>query len=151
MIVRPTERADLPALQRVLETIELFPADMLPALIASYLGGEGDDVWLTALAEGEPVGLLYAERERASDRAWNMRAIGVSADAHRTGTGRALVARLEADLRAAGQRLLVVDTSSTDGYAAARAFYRSLDYEEEGRVRDFWTDGDDKVVFRKRL
>ena len=80
-----------------------------------------------------------------------MRAIGVYADAHRTGTGRALVARLEADLRAAGQRLLVVDTSSTDGYAAARAFYRSLEYEEEGRVRDFWTDGDDKVVFRKRL
>ena len=151
MIIRPTERADLPALQRVLETIELFPPSMLTDRAAPYLGGENADVWLTALRSSEPVGLLYAEPEPATDRAWNMRAIGVSADAHRGGAGRALVRRLEADLRAASQRLLVVDTSSTDGYAAARAFYRGLGYEEEGRVRDFWSEGDHKVVFRKRL
>lgn len=144
-------RDDLPALQRALDTIDLFPAQMLPDIARSYLNGEGEEVWLTALSEGEPVGLLYAVPEEQAEGAWNMRALGVAADRQRGGHGRALVVALEAVLRKRGARLLVVDTSSTDHYVRARAFYAANGYAEIARIPDFWTDGDAKVVFTKRL
>jgi len=44
-----------------------------------------------------------------------------------------------------------VETSGTADFAATRRFYRQNGYEEEGRIRDFWAAGDDKVIFRKPL
>ena len=32
-----------------------------------------------------------------------------------------------------------------------RAFYAKCCYEEEARIRDYWAEGDDLVVFRKAL
>ena len=58
---------------------------------------------------------------------------------------------VEEDLRARGQRLLLVETSSTPQYDRTRAFYDKLGYEEEARVRDYWEAGDDLVLFRKAL
>ena len=155
MTTRPMTRDDVPALRRVPRTIELFPADMLPDLAAPYLNGQGEDVWLTAEADGEcghePIGLLHAVWEEATDGAWNMRAHGIKADRQRGGHGRALIGALEEALRERGGRLLVVDTSDGDAYAPARAFYAANRYREVARVPDFWTDGDTKVVLTKRL
>lgn len=57
----------------------------------------------------------------------------------------------EAHLQSLGQRLLIVDTSGTDDFALTRQFYATSGYEEEARIRDFWGEGDDKVIFRKSL
>ena len=46
---------------------------------------------------------------------------------------------------------MIVDTSGTDDFAMTRKFYSQNGYEEEARIRDFWADGDDKVIFRKAL
>ena len=150
-MITETTRADMPGLQRVLETIELFPADMLPVLIEPFLADAADDVWLTARAEGEPVGLLYAAPEEQAEGAWNMHALGVAAGRQREGHGGALVRALETILRRRGARLLVVDTSGTPAFARARAFYEASGYAEVARVPDFWADGDAKIVFTKRL
>jgi ribosomal protein L37E len=58
---------------------------------------------------------------------------------------------VEEDLRSRRQRLLTVDTSGTREYDRARAFYAKCGYGEEARVRDYWQDSDDLVVFTKRL
>ena len=50
-----------------------------------------------------------------------------------------------------GQRLLVVRTSGTGQGDRTRALYRGLGYVEQTRVPDYWTDGDDLVLFTKRL
>jgi len=47
--------------------------------------------------------------------------------------------------------LLIADTSGTEAFQAARAFYAGNDYAQEARIGDFWALGDDKVVFAKRL
>lgn len=46
-------------------------------------------------------------------------------------------------------RTLIVDTSSMDDYAQARAFYRRQGLVEEARIRNFYGPGDDKVTFWK--
>jgi ribosomal protein S18 acetylase RimI-like enzyme len=58
---------------------------------------------------------------------------------------------MENALRANGQRLLLVETSGLPIYERTRAFYAKCGYEEEARIRDFYTAGDDKIVFRKAL
>lgn len=77
--------------------------------------------------------------------------IAVRPDLQGTGRGAVLVRHAEQDLRERGQRLLVVRTSGTSQYDGTRASYRRLGYAEHARVPDYWTDGDDLVLFTTRL
>jgi ribosomal protein S18 acetylase RimI-like enzyme len=150
--VRPSVSADIPALQGIAEDAGLFPPEMLPELITPFLLSEGEGVaWLTAELNGEVVGLCYAVAEQFADRVWNMLALGVLSSNRSAGVGIELVRRLELDLQMSGQRILIVETSSSDAFSKARAFYSRAGYAEEARIRDFWAEGDDKIVFWKAL
>ena len=50
-----------------------------------------------------------------------------------------------------GQRLLLVEPSGTPQYEITHESYAKCGYEQEARVRDYWAEGDDLVVFRKAL
>jgi ribosomal protein S18 acetylase RimI-like enzyme len=54
-------------------------------------------------------------------------------------------------LAARGGRLLLAETSGQPEFAGARSFYQRCGYETEGEIRDFYTDGDHKIIFRKVL
>ncbi len=152
MTIRPLEPGDVPALQTVLDETELFPGDLLPDMLERYLSGTGNtEIWLTATKGGTPVGLCYAAKEDLTDGTWNMRALAVHPAEQGHGHGAALVARLEATLKDAKGRTLIIDTSGTPGFAGTRTFYVKIGYTEEARIRDFWAPGDDKVVFWKSL
>lgn len=77
------------------------------------------------------------------------------------GLGLELMRRAEAAMRVAlpgpadkplapGRRVYV-ETSSQPKYEPTRAFYLKCGYKEEARFRDFYADGDDKVVYSKSL
>jgi ribosomal protein S18 acetylase RimI-like enzyme len=152
MNIRPTRHDDLADLQAVLEGTELFPSEMLPEMINSFLSGdESSDQWLTSEVDGKAVGFCYAAPEELTDGAWNMLALAVVPLLQGKGHGGALVAQLEATLRGRAQRLLIAETSSGDAFAHTREFYHKNGYTEEARIRDFWAAGDDKIVFWKSL
>lgn len=56
---------------------------------------------------------------------------------------------VEETLKARGGRMLLVETLAS--FERTRAFYAKCGYEEEARIRDFYTEGADKIVFRKVL
>lgn len=150
--VRMTSAGDVPALQKVLDETGLFPGEMLPDMIDGFLSGsEHDCIWLTCEVDAKPVGLCYAIPEQLTDGTWNMLALAVLPSVQGTGCGRALVTGIEDAMQSRGVRIVIVDTSGTAEFAATRAFYRGVGYEEEARIRDFWSGGDDKVIFRKAL
>lgn len=95
--------------------------------------------------------VLFYRPEDGADRAFDLTMIAVRPDLQGRGRGAALMRHAEQDLTARGQRLLVVRTSGTAQYDRTRAFYRGLSYAEHTRVPDYWTDGDDLVLFTKRL
>ncbi len=81
----------------------------------------------------------------------NLLFIGVDPVARRLGLGNALLAVFEESALAAESRLAIIETASDALFAPAWAMYRGAGYECEARVRDFYDDGLDKLVFRKRL
>lgn len=152
MSIRPTKFEDIPALKIVLDETRLFPSDMLPDLVSGFIAEEkGQDFWLTCEVAGEAVGFCYAAAEELTDGTWNMLAIAVHPSEQGKGHGRAIVKHLEATLHEQGHRVLIADTSGKDEFEQTREFYRKNGYSEEARIRDFWTAGDDKVVFWKLL
>lgn len=152
MKIRPTKSEDLAALRRVVTETGLFPADLLPEMVGGFLANNnGEERWLSFEEDGAVIGFCYAAHEKLTEGTWNMLAIAVLPESQGSGAGKALVRHLENDLRSDGERVLIVDTSGTDGFAATRAFYKSVGYTEEARIRDFWAAGDDKIVFWKAL
>lgn len=144
-------RADLPGVARVLDSTGLFPAEMLDAMAAPFLGDEAPHHWLVARDEEAVVGFAYCEPERLTDGTFNLLAIAVTAERQGEGIGRAVVRMLETRLRGAGGRILLVETSSLDDYAATRSFYLNDGFVHEATIRDFYMAGEDKLIFWKRL
>lgn len=149
--IKPTTAEDTEALGRVVDATGLFPSEMLPDMLSTYLAGGSDELWLSCHLENGAVGLCYARREALTDGCWNMLALAVDPGVQGQGLGAALVAAMEDRLRGTAGRLLIVDTSGSDAFARTRAFYMAKGYEQEACIRDYWAEGDAKITFRKRL
>jgi ribosomal protein S18 acetylase RimI-like enzyme len=67
-----------------------------------------------------------------------------------SGIGTALVTEMERRLRGRA-RLVVVETAGRPAYAATRAFYQARGYHPTARIPDFYSRGDDLVVYTKSL
>ncbi|MGB9722366.1 MAG: GNAT family N-acetyltransferase [Chloroflexia bacterium] len=102
--------------------------------------------------DGEKVlGFSCHGRHDLTERTYDLYWIATDPSARRRGVGRALLRRVEEEVRQAGGRLLVVETSGTPAYAPTRDFYRSCGYELEATIHDFYRAGDDLVIFTKHL
>ena len=150
MTITPTRADDIPALGQILDQTELFPSDMLKDMLAPALNGSSPALWLTAQLDGTAIGFSYSEPEMLAEGAWNMLAIAIAPEHQGKGHGADLVRATEAQLRETAQRLLIVETSGLEAFASTRRFYDAAGYDQEARIRDFWADGDDKVISRKR-
>lgn len=149
--IRPLQARDLPAIKAVIDALNLFPSDMLDDMTHDYLGlPDGPDIWLTLDLAG-PIGVAYVAPERMAEGTWNLYVIAIDPGAQGQGHGTAILRHVEALLAARGQRILLVETSGLPEFAAARGFYRANGYDEEGRIRDFYAAGEDKVIFRRAL
>jgi ribosomal protein S18 acetylase RimI-like enzyme len=77
--------------------------------------------------------------------------IAVDPEARGQGIGHLLLSEAEGQVQAAGGRLLLVETSNSDGYAGARGLYSSSGYRLEATVHDFYAPGDDLLMYAKDL
>lgn len=149
--IRPVRADDLPALKQVIDGTGLFPSDMLDRMIGGFLNGQDlDQFWLT-VDDGGPVAIAYYTPERMTEGTWNLLLIAVHPARQGRGIGAKLQGHVERHLAARGERILLVETSGLPEFERMRSFYRKLDYTEEARIRDFYRQGEDKIVFRKAL
>lgn len=65
------------------------------------------------------------------------------------GTGRVGTSLIETELKSKKARILLVDTSSE--MLETQAFYKKRGFVEEARICEFWSKGEDKIVFWKKL
>ncbi|MBN1700053.1 MAG: GNAT family N-acetyltransferase [Spirochaetales bacterium] len=65
--------------------------------------------------------------------------------------GTILIRETEAKIRGMGGERIYIETSSTAPYEPTRCFYRNKGYKEDAVLKDFYRDGDSKVIFVKVL
>lgn len=67
------------------------------------------------------------------------------------GIGAEMMQYIEDLLMESGQRILIVETSGLPEFERTRNFYDKCNYERAAVIRDFYQDGEDKVVFWKKI
>lgn len=77
--------------------------------------------------------------------------IAVDPSAQGLGVGQALLCEVESQVKAAQGRMVLIETSSRSDYGATQKFYARSGYALEVQLRDFYTPGDDKLIYVKRF
>jgi ribosomal protein S18 acetylase RimI-like enzyme len=155
-MLRPADPADSPALVAIAAGTGVFKPHELVALqevlddyhAANREYGHQAHVWVEG---GRPAGFVYLAPTAMTDRTWELWWIAVDVALHGRGLGTKLLLAVEDAVRAAGGRLLLIETSSTPAYDPTRRFYRKHGYAEAAYIPDFYADGDGKVIFSKRV
>ena len=77
--------------------------------------------------------------------------IAVHKDFHNSGIGKALLRKSESIISEMGGDHIYIETSSRKSYEAARLFYSHCGYKKEAILKDFYSTGDNKVIYVKKI
>ncbi|WP_298436246.1 GNAT family N-acetyltransferase [uncultured Jannaschia sp.] len=148
MSIRTAHPADHPTIVDIAVRSGLFDADD-----AAFFGESLRETTAGAVLfiDGDRQGAAMLAPEPMSDAAWNLLFLAVDPSAQRGGIGRALVTESEAHARAAGGRMLLIDTASIENQAAARALYAALGFGHVATIPGYYGDGVDRLTYLKRL
>ena len=154
-MIRPAIPNDEPDLLALAEETGMFKEGELEALagmVAEYFAGTlGDDHFWVIDDDGGLQGAAYYAQETMAYGVWNLYFIGVRQAGRRQGRAGDLLRHVEHALQERGARLLIIETSGFDAFEPARRLYRQHGYDEEARIREFYSAGQDKIIFRKKL
>jgi ribosomal protein S18 acetylase RimI-like enzyme len=156
MIITATE-ADASQIQDITARAGVFSQEEIasvPVMFDEYLthGAEGSGYHFIVYRDGEQVlgFAIYGYRD-LTDGVFDLYWIAVDPNTRCKGIGRALLDASEEDIRKAGGRMLIAETSGTAQYESTRKFYVRTGYVNEATIKDFYSSGDDLVIFTKRV
>ncbi|MCH2044498.1 MAG: GNAT family N-acetyltransferase [Saprospiraceae bacterium] len=121
-------------------------------MISDYLNNpESEDIWFTCVENKNPIAIGYCAPEKLTNGTFNLYAIGIKNDIQGKGIGSQMMHFIENLLKQNGHRILIVETSGTSDFELTYRFDEKLGYTKEAVLRDFWDEGDDKVIYWKKL
>src|SRR5438067_2752322 len=136
-MIRPTKPGDTEALVKLAAGTNVFKPHEIVALeevLGDYHAenhAHGHQA-VTFEQNGQILGFAYYAPAAMTDRTWYLYWIAVTKQTQARGVGSELLRHLEDDIRAAGGRLLMIETSSLPHYELTRRFYLKHDYEQAG-------------------
>ena len=155
-MLRELKASDRAPIERIVRATGMFipeEIDVALELVDSGLapGADAGYRFLVAEDDGEVSGYACFGRAPMTDETWDLYWVAVDPARQGRGIGARLVAGVEEAARAAGARLLIIETAGKPEYEPTRAFYARLGWPEHARIRDYYRDGDDKVIYWRRL
>jgi ribosomal protein S18 acetylase RimI-like enzyme len=155
-MIRPTVPADTPMILQIAEGTGVFKPHEITALnevISDYhaSGHGGEHRAVTYEKDGRIIGFAYYAPAAMTDRTWYLYWIAVSKQTQARGVGGYLLRHAEEDIRKQNGRVLFIETSSLPHYELTRKFYLKHGYEVTAVLKDYYSDGDDMVVFRRHF
>ena len=147
---------DRDALAALLERIAQFAADEVTValeLVDASLHDPDGSGYTCIVAEqaGALAGYICFGPTPMTAATWDLYWIAVDPAQQGRGIGRQLYAAFVARMQAHGGRQIRIETSSKEDYAATGGFYERLGFDVAGRLRDFYAEGDDLLVFYRSL
>ncbi len=154
-MIRPAKLSDRDAMTKLFSALNLFDTDELKFmsdLIDSYFDGTlGEGHYWIVGGDNTMVSAAYYAPESFGQNVYNLYFIGVLPNLQGQGTGSLMLRYVENHLQELGQRLLLIETSGLANFAKTREFYLKNNYEKEATIREYYKEGDDKIIFRKKL
>jgi ribosomal protein S18 acetylase RimI-like enzyme len=113
-------------------------------------GLKSEYYFLLAELEGKAKGYCCYGPIACTEGSYDLYWIVVHKDFQGQGVGRELLKEAEQKIEALGGRGIYVETASRPQYTQTRAFYAKTGYIVEAMLKDFYSPGDDKVIFVKK-
>lgn len=155
-MIRPTTPAEVPQIVAMAQATGVFKPIEIEALQEVF-----DDFFAANREFGHhcatgwdgdaPYGFVYFAPVPMTERTWSMYWIVVDPNRHAKGLGTKLLHHAEQTIQREHGRILLIETSALPHYELTRRFYLKHSYEEAARIRDYYSDGDDMVMFRRRI
>ncbi len=134
-------------------TPEFKPFEVVIAeeVIDSYLSNSihSDYFILIATDDSEVAGYVCYGPTPMTDGTWDLYWEAVALEKQGRGIGTTLIREAETKIKKTGGRLVVIETSSTPVYEKTRRFYLKNGYSKVAQIPDFYSPGDDKLIFQK--
>ena len=154
--IRHTYSEDRPKLLSVLKETGFFRAgdlavaeEVLDSAISQ--GPEGDYQSLVAEEGKNIIGWICFGPTPCTIGTFDIYWLVVATKKQRCGVGSYLMQYATNTIKGRKGRMIVVETSGSSRYLSTRRFYEELGYCEASRVKDFYTAGDDKVIYVKHI
>jgi len=147
---------DLENVRNILSSREIFHDDELEIaneLVEETLeeGSESPYLFVFAEIDGKTAGYSCFGRIPCTKYSWDLYWIGVHHDYKRLGLGKILVHETEKIIKENGGKYMYIETSSRERYSPTHSFYDSCDCKIAARIKDFYDEGDDKLLYKKCL
>jgi ribosomal protein S18 acetylase RimI-like enzyme len=155
IMIRPAILNDKNEMINLFDALNLFDTDemkFMSELVDNFFNeslGEGH-YWIVNDDNGITSAAYYAP-ESFGQNVYNLYFIGVSPNQQGNGIGSSMLKYVENHLKELGERLLLVETSGLPNFEKTREFYLKNNYEKEATIREYYKEGDDKIIFRKKL
>ena len=127
--------------------------DVLEDVLLEWTLHPGRDyILLTEEPEGVMAGFLIFGPTPMTRFAFDLYWVAVDPAFQKKGIGRKLEERMCSVLLEQSDRAVIrVETAGRDDYLGQRFFYLARQYRECGRIPDFYREGDDLVLYCKRI
>ncbi len=149
--IRPLVAEDRGPIERITRTCGAFSPEeeavCLDLVDATLHGSKEYEV--VVAAEGENVlGFLTYGTDPIGQGVWEVYWIVTDANLQNRGVGSTLLAWLHEHVDG---RMILIETGGKPAYEPQRRFYLKNGYREVSRIQDFYTPGDDLVVYRRDI
>lgn len=154
--IRTAGPADKPAIMRIVrDTREFTTEDVTIAeeVLDCYFGDSSQSGYYVLVAglDSAIVSYICFGPTPLTKFTWDIYWLATAPQFKGRGLGTALMAQAEAQIKAAGGKLIIIETSSLPSYAPTRKFYLGRGYTVISIIPDFYDTGDDLVTFTKRV
>jgi ribosomal protein S18 acetylase RimI-like enzyme len=157
MSIRPFQKEDIQPVVEILRATEVFREEEINvALELMEIAIEDKDqveyASYTFVDEANSIrGYYCVGPTPMTASTFDLYWIAVDPRVHGQGIGKQLLQHCEEYVRSKGGTLVIAETSSLPKYENTRSFYRRNHYTEASRIKDYYSKGDDLVVYTKNL
>jgi ribosomal protein S18 acetylase RimI-like enzyme len=150
------EKRDIERVREIVESTKFFydhEVEIASELVAErvYQGESTGYYFVFAEVDGITVAYSCFGPITMSTTSFDLYWIATHNDYRGKGIGRQLLDETCRQAKAMGCIILIAETSGLGHYAPTRAFYISNKFELEASLKDFYTMGDDKLFYTKRI
>lgn len=153
-MIRKIKQADVPVLENMLNRIPAFSeAEISIAMelinITSNNPDQSDYHIFVYEAEEKIIGYHCLGKRPLTDAVYDLYWIVADPESGKKGIGKSLIEHAEGFVQENNGRWMLIETSSKESYSSTRNFYFRNNYSIVSEINDFYSKGDNLMVFGK--